>query len=531
MQKISSGAEALLNPNELTNKQVIGDALQLATTIIGAGNLSGVGTQAKAGMQAVKTGENVVDAVKNAEGMLKTASLGKAIPTAVEGIVGAPSLVQGAKEGFISGLKSGSAFGGATGISQGLQEDKDAGKIVREGVSGALTGGVLGGVLGGVVGGVSGGLQGRALRNKILEGRIGTQGFSTKKFTPEQNKILEIAKTQGFDDSSIQFMNTMGKQDKAIGQKMITLAEEATKNKRALTRPIDILGENTSALVNQVQKKNAIAGKLVDQTAKSLKGQPVDVAPLRDAIIQKLDDNGIALLEDGTLDFSNSVFKNTPAIQKEISKVTKSVPNGSDAYQLHIFKKSIDELVDYGTGGEGLKGTSKNILKGIRSFADDVLDNTFEEYNKANTDFKFTRDFIEAAKDFAGKNVDLGTKEGATAFGQAIRSVFSNNKSRGNAMKFIEDTQNIAKVLKLKGAQQNLLDQAIFTEILEDVYGTQATTSLQGQVGRAVNATQKVISGVRNPIQGAGELVATLAEKSLGVSDENKRKILKALLR
>ncbi|WP_250523715.1 hypothetical protein, partial [Caballeronia sp. NCF2] len=85
----------------------------------------------------------------------------------------------------------------------------------------------------------------------------------------------------------------------------------------------------------------------------------------------------VSILDDGTLDFSQSVFKNNPSIQKELQKVVKTIPDGNDAYQLHIFKKTIDEMVDYGVSGEGLKGNAKTILKALRSYADDALDTTF----------------------------------------------------------------------------------------------------------------------------------------------------------
>jgi hypothetical protein len=39
----------------------------------------------------------------------------------------------------------------------------------------------------------------------------------------------------------------------------------------------------------------------------------------------------------------------------------------------------------------------------------------------------------------------------------------------------------------------------------------------------AVGTTQKVIAGVRDPLKGAGELAATVAEKVVGISPENKR--------
>lgn len=244
------------------------------------------------------------------------------------------------------------------------------------------------------------------------------------KISPGFKGLIEEATKQGFNEKDINFLSSVGPKDKPVLRKMYDLTVKAQSDPRQVTRAADVLGDTITNQVKQVQGLNSQAGKAVDVAAKSLKGQVVDVTPVREYITSKLDDAGIKIAQDGSLDFEQSVFKNTPLIQKEIQKVISSAPDGSDAYQLHIFKKSIDELVNYGTGGEGLKGASANILKGIRNATDEVLDNTFQDYNVANTSYKATRDFLDQAKDIAGKNVDLSTKEGSQAFGQALRSAF-----------------------------------------------------------------------------------------------------------
>jgi len=162
----------------------------------------------------------------------------------------------------------------------------------------------------------------------------------------------------------------------------------------------------------------------------------------------------------------------------------------------------------------------------LRASADDVLDQTFESYNKANTDFRNTKVVLDEAKDLFGRKAGFSKEKG----GQLLRAVFSNNNQRPRVLKLVADLDNTSKLYG-KEFSDSLVDQAIFTEILEDIYGTQATTSLQGQVARAVNGTQRVMAGIRDPIKGVGDLIATGAEKSIGVSEENKRKVLEALIR
>lgn len=149
INQIAGQTEQILNPNQLTNKQVIGDALQLATTAGGAkvaGAVAGKATQA--------TG------------------------------IGA-GLLQGAKTGAIAG----SVLGGATGVSQGLQEDLDARGIAKKAVGGAVTGALTGGVLGAVTGGVAGGIK---------SSRVKKQGFIEDLVSPKATQdVKERALQEG----------------------------------------------------------------------------------------------------------------------------------------------------------------------------------------------------------------------------------------------------------------------------------------------------------------------------------------------
>lgn len=118
IQKTGSGAEKLLNQNELTPRKVVGDALQLGTTVATVGSLPKV--------------------VGGAKSVFK-----------------AKTISQGVLEGIEGGGKVGGAFGAASGLSSGLQEDKSGEDLFRSTAKGAILGGVTGGALGGTLGGVS----------------------------------------------------------------------------------------------------------------------------------------------------------------------------------------------------------------------------------------------------------------------------------------------------------------------------------------------------------------------------------------
>lgn len=361
----------------------------------------------------------------------------------------------------------------------------------------------------------------------VLDPEIAARATADKSF----GAVVKEAQKQGFSDSNINFLSTISEADKPVLKNMFDLTVKAQSNPRQITRAADVLGDSILKQVQQVQKLNSEAGKAVDTAAKSLKGLAVDTDGLRESIINTLKESGIGLDEaSGKLDFNQSVFKNVPTVQKELEKAIKTVPDGSDAYQLHIFKKSLDEILNYGTAGEGLSGQASRMLKGLRSDVDKVLDANFEEYNTANNSYRQTKEFLDEAIGIAGKNVDLSTKEGAQAFGQSMRSAFSNNKSRGATLSFIENLQKISKELKLTNAEQDILDQAIFVTILEDTFGSQAATGLAGEVSKALSTAKTAINVVRDPIKGGLNAVADIIEKARGITPEAKRKLLETFL-
>lgn len=460
----------------------------------------------------------------------------------------APSQVSGvgsaAMQGLKTGAKAGFVSGGLYGAGSGVQkDDASIGSVFKEATTGALGGAAVGGALGGALGYGLSKLSGRRLTDVAMEASFKTKQPQSRfqsildRIMPVKSKPLSKeglsseALKQGFTQKDVDFLTSVSKADKPVMQKMLDVTVKAQSNARQTERAADILGNSIVNRVRQVQTVNKNAGKLVDEAAKGLRGLMVETEPLRNTIVTELDNLGVAMTQDGRLDFSQSVFKNVPKIQKEIQKVVDAVPDGSDAYQLHIFKKTLDELLDFGTAGEGLKGNASRLLKNVRKATDEILDGAFSEYDEANSLFSYTKEFLEEAAALAGKKVELTSKAGEQAFGQAIRSAFSNNKSRGLTLEFLMRLQKIADELGLDDRTQNLLDQAIFVNIIEDVFGTQAATGLAGEVQKAIKGTQRVIQGIRDPLSGAADLVSTVVEKAQNISPEQKRKVLEMFLK
>lgn len=503
----------ILNQNDITGKQVLGDAIQLGTTVVGVGSLKG--------------------GAKVAENKIAEEVAGGAIKGTVKGAV------KGAKEG----VKLGAGFGTAEGLAKGLKEDGTLGEIAKSTVEGTAYGALFGGAFGTVLGGISGGLKGKQLNDAVIKAQeeSGIRPTLTETVAqksadnPKFASLVSEAEKQGFSEKEINFLATVQDADKPILKEMFDVTAKAQSNPRQIRRASDILGDNATKIVQQIEKQNSTAGKAVDKTAKSLVGQVVDATPVRDRAMLLLEDVGVTANKNGTPNWSKSIFNKTPAIQKKLMETLSDLPVGEiDAYDLHKFKKSIDEVVNYGVGGEGLKGQSANILKQIRRTADDILDTTFSTYNEVNTEYKTTREFLDKVREVVGKKVDFSSKQGGQSFGQAFRSAFSNNKSRPRTLALIEDLQAIATERNLTGAEQNLLDQAIYINLLEDTFGSQASTGLAGEVKKGVASAKKLAESSKNPktlFETGLNIGTNLYDKAKNITPESRKQVLETFLK
>lgn len=142
IQAEGESREEMLNPEGLTNKEVLGDALQLGATVAGG---------------------------KIAGGASKLVGKGT-------------GLAAGALKGAATGVIAGTAEGALQGTAQGLQKNKDAKGVAKD----AITGGVLGLAGGAVLGGIAGGISGKIDANKIKK-----EGFIKDLVSPKATTAIK----------------------------------------------------------------------------------------------------------------------------------------------------------------------------------------------------------------------------------------------------------------------------------------------------------------------------------------------------
>ena len=481
--------------------QVFGEGLGVATDILGAGALpGGVGQIAKA----------------------KTFGQG---------------VIQGAKAGAIGG----GIFGTAQGATRAAQENKTGGEIVGAGIGGGLIGGATGGVLGGVLGGVSGKLaSSKALKQQKQQLLQTNPDSRVAQYTLDgQGKVksdpfAQEAIKQGMDEGTVATIKGSSAKDKIKASRALDILVRGRSDPRykALNRPSDIIGESVLERYKVVQGANTTAAKNLDSVAKGLKGQKIDPTPAVQSFISDLEDLGVSI-SNGKANYKGSDLEGLDAPQKILNNLIKRMTEVSDdGYELHRLKRFIDENVQYGKTGDGLSGRTESIIKGFRRNIDSLLDNSSSAYNTTNTIYADTRNAIDDFITSAGAKFNPNAPNATARIGTLARRILSNAQSRTDVLNSLQALQDTAEKYGGKFTD-DVITQTVFINDLERLFGTQAPTSLAGEVTKGVQRAG-TIAGKLKSSQGLFDLALQLGgegiEKARGINEENLIKAIKLLL-
>lgn len=336
---------------------------------------------------------------------------------------------------------------------------------------------------------------------------------------------------QGFDEGVIAAIKGASPTDKKIMLKMVGISEMGKKNARfgMTNRASDVAGDSLMKRIGIVSRVNRTAGKKLDGVAKSLRGKTVSPDRAVNDFIDDLSDMGISVSDDLRLNFVGSDIEGLDGPIRAITHVFNRMKNtkAPDAYDLHRMKKYIDENVTYGKTADGLGGKTEGILKNLRRNLDGILDDSFPEYNKVNSDYSETIGVLDSIQDVAGKKMDLSGANADKAIGTLMRRLMSNAQSRVNLLDSINGIEDIA--VKHGGRfDDDLLTQVLFVDELDSVFGPAARTSFQGQIGQAVKGAA---GAAARPADTAVNAVANAAEKARGINQGNAFKAIKDLLK
>ena len=455
---------------------------------------------------------------------LKSGVLGKAIPNVVGGAQKATTFISGAVKGAKTAAKTGAVLGGVQGVAHGMQDDRSVGDIAALGVGGAVAGGAIAGTIGGITGGVGGMLRGRAIRKEELNRLLSDKTSSVTQKLQQRNpdvSIKDLAKTdptvknavsKGIDNTEALVARLSSDADKAKMSKMLNIARLAQNNPTSSSRPTDIVGETFMSRVKGAKGLLEKAGTQLDETATVLRGKASNLAPIRQSFDDELLNAGISSGKEG-LNFRGSDFDDLPGVQKAFNNVYRRLQDvGDDAFKAHQLKKYIYNIVDYSKTGEGLTGSAERVLKGVARELDGVLDDAFPDYNAANTLYHSSKNVLDDVSRLVGKNLTKMGDFGNVKAGSVMRRLLSNTGNRADLLQMLDNMENLLTNNNYK-TNESIINQVVFADMLEDVFGTQAKTSLQGQVGRGVESAINRTGGGGTTLIDLGKKAVTGAYK------------------
>lgn len=352
---------------------------------------------------------------------------------------------------------------------------------------------------------------------------VSDKSLALKTTSPENpmkvisDPVAKNAVNDGFSEKFVGYVKQLSADDKKKVSQMIDTVERGENEFYAskYSRPSDVVGDSLSDRVRYVKQTNKVAGSEIDRAAEKLKGQSVDVSAPVSNFIDELGKMGVTLDKNNVPKFKGSDIEGFGADEKIIAQVIGRMRNtkAPDAYDVHRLKRYIDRNVTYGKASEGgVDPATTRVLKSLRTNLDNMLDESFPEYNSANVKYKDTIQALDDMQTAAGK-VDLLSDGSEKAIGSRARALLSNQQGRSNLENSIRQLDSVAK--KYNGRfDDDILAQVAVVDELEKVFGTRASTSLGGELTKTAEdiATKGVLS--------------TATDKAFGLfkrSDEQRR--------
>tara|TARA_R110000851_G_C13082060_1_gene565875 strand:- start:29 stop:1894 length:1866 start_codon:yes stop_codon:yes gene_type:complete len=339
---------------------------------------------------------------------------------------------------------------------------------------------------------------------------------------------------QGFDEGVIAAVKAGSKEDKAKMAKMVKIMEQGKRNKAFAikNRPSDVAGDSLMERVKSVRSVNRKAGAELGVVAEKLKGQKVDSSPAVNTFIGELDEMGIKIGDDLKPIFEGSDIEGVTGAENVVRNIVRRMSDTKtpDGHDIHRLKKYIDEQVTYGKTTEGLTGKTESVLKSLRRNLDGILDEKFPEYDNVNTTYKDTITALDAIQDVAGRKMDLSGGSADKATGTLLRRLMSNAQSRVRLLDSIDEIESVAGKYGAKFSD-DLLSQTLFVDELDRMFGPVARTSLQGQVGQAVEGAGRAVASPTGVIDLAIKGAGKVGDKLQGINEANAFKSIKDLLK
>jgi hypothetical protein len=344
---------------------------------------------------------------------------------------------------------------------------------------------------------------------------------------------------QGWKDGAVTSIKAANDKDRTAMTKMLNIFKMGEKREsfRAMNRPADILGDTVQSRVDFLANANQQAGKAIDRIANTrLRGQAVEYDPAINSFLDELgalgvkvelDQNGVAKAI-----LQGSDIQGDKAAQRILNTVLErlSTAKAPDAYGVHTAKRFIDTQVNYGKKNlaNPLTSQAERALKNLRRNLNQSLGEKFPVYKAANEKYADTITALDDLQRAAGTQIDFDSPNANKALGTAMRKLTSNYGTRANLIDSLDQANQVASKYGMK-LDDDIVNQLIFVNELDRMFGAAADTSLKGQMSQALETGVEIARG--NAAQRAMELVAEKAQNLRGVNKENAIKAMEEILK
>jgi len=353
------------------------------------------------------------------------------------------------------------------------------------------------------------------------------------------DNLASDALKQGWKEGAVASIKAATDQDRSAMTKMLNIFKMGEKSEkfRAMNRPADILGNTVDKRVKYLISSKKNAGSAIEDIANTqLRGKNVNYDS---AINTFLDDMGklgikVELGEDGVARaiLQNSDLQGDRQAQRILNSVLDRLSDvkSPDAYGVHTAKRFIDTQVSYGKQNitNPLSAKAESILKGLRRNLNKVLGDANPDYRAANTKYSETKTALDDMQKAAGTKLDFDSPNADKAFGTAMRRLLSNYGSRTNMIDALDNVNQTASKYGMK-IDDDVVNQLIFVNEMDRMFGAAADMSLKGQMSQALKTGVDVARG--NAVQRAFELAAEKAQSLRGVNRENAIKTMEQILK
>lgn len=350
------------------------------------------------------------------------------------------------------------------------------------------------------------------------------------------DKIGKEAVRQGFRPGLVQSVKTASAGSKKKMNQMVNMMRHAKKSERLGLefRPSDVVGDSVSNRIKFIRDKaNSARNELNSIAQTKLAGKSIDATPIINKLQSSLDDLDIRMVGDGVPKpvFKGSLISKDKTSQRVIGDLIDLMSEGGapDALRAHKLKRQLDIMIDFNKkSAAGLTDAGRNVLKDIRRELNNSVRAVDPDYARVNDVLSQSLDSL-GSLDKAVGSIDIFGTGANKALGTRMRALLSNQQGRvkiENALNSIDDV-----VANLGGKfDDNVKDLVMFSDALDDRFGTMAKTSLAGQTEQAVR--QAMDQGVqRSMMQKGAEIIGKGTEKLRGVNDFNAFESMTDLLK